>query len=302
MSLEAGAKREWNAASIVTNLVQDISPPGSECIHIELVYVFQCHGPVPGRRLCEYAMACRHIRLPCSGCGKKQAFSGEPHDSGSSKRPCNFVNEFVCKEGEVHTLNLTSRKFEGMRVPVRGKYISGVDVQLNRILVTGVDKLNNWDSYLVAPRTTETDGVILEFAQGFTRIIFSDGGANRYNYMSVLFNLCQLFTNPTAYYGRGRPCVRLGQCACWVLCCCVTDKTNPFFPDYDTVKEMPVEWITQEKFTCSTLVHVILLRLGVVAEGDGGILFGSVHPGQLVALVKGLGCPMGLLHDLVHAR
>ena len=293
MSLPSGGTSSCSVESVSKRLIQYTSPPGCQAFHLELIYVFKCPGPRLGQTMCPFALACRHVRMTCTGCGAAQVYSGQAHHK------CGVTSVFACELGDVHTLSITSRKWKGARSPVRGKYISGVDVQLNRLLLKGRDKFNNWDSYQVCTQDQRVDDVILNFSRACTMAVIADQGANRYNYMSVLLNLCQLMSNPTSYFGRGRPCIRALQSIAWVACCCVTDTSNPFFPSEEQIVSMSIEQAALEPYTCATLVHVILLRLGAIQTKEMGIMFGSVHPGQLVMVAKSRHWQTGLLHSLV---
>lgn len=294
MGLPIDAKRTLTAESVISHLIQDTSPIGGEATHAELMYVVTCNGRNLVNGLCRFARACRHIRMDCEQCQCDQVYSGK------SCPECDHRNVFRCNVGAQHTVNITARKWPGAYSRVNGAYISGVDVQLDRALIRGPDKLNRWDSYLAAARSSDTDKLVIEFCEGWLQALNSDSGANRYNYMSVLFNLCQVYTNPTAYYGRGRPLCRAAQCACWWLCCCVTDNSNPFFPSEEEISAMSNHELAAESFTCATMCHILLMRAGAMAPEDGGIVFGSVHPGQLVMVARAKRWKVGLLHDLLY--
>lgn len=278
---------------VVSRLVQCLAPRDHEAIHIELVYVVTCPGPLPGNRLCDFAQSCRIIRMDCEGCGEVQVVSDTECPN------CEEVPRFACWGGARHAIVISSRKYGRAWDNTRSKCISGVDVQLDRALIRGADRLNHWDSYLTTERTSVVDRFILSFCREVTDIVHGEPGVNRYNYMSVFLSMCQLISNPTSYLGRGNPACRMCQGCLWVSCCCICDTSNPYFPSADEAMRMTVAELARECFTCATLVHVVLLRLRLVNLGEGGITFGSVHPGELVAVARSRHWHLGLLHGLI---
>lgn len=284
MSIPHNRQVRCRPADLLINLVQWASPPGNEATHVEVVYAVTC----PGGPLCRFAKACRAIRMNCSNCGLHQVVSG------TECRDCGSMCKFQCTKSSRHTIVMSSRKHRGEWTH---ESISGVDVQLNRIIVR--EKENHWDSYLAMRRTAASDDFIVELCRNITQLAFDEPGIDRYNYASVILNLCQLATNPTSYLGRGNPLCKITQCWLWCCCCCITNTSNPFFPDMETALTMPVPELARECFTCATLTHVILLRLRCIEPGEGDVAFGNVHPGQLVKLARDRQWPPGLLSELI---